>query len=78
MARPIALAQMAEQEAVNLTWTYEEVDYPGLDFVILSRSNSQYQGAALAKGGRLAVFHYGGREDLADHLDVLAEAVSKK
>lgn len=75
MARPIALAQMAEQEAVNLTWTYEEVDYPGLDFVILSRSNSQYQGAALAKGGRLAVFHYGGREDLADHLDILAEGI---
>ena len=75
MARPVALAQMAEQEAVNLTWTYEEVDYPGLDFVILSRSNSQYQGAAVCAGGRLAVFHYGGREDLADHLDALAQAV---
>ncbi|NBI09456.1 DUF2812 domain-containing protein [Colidextribacter sp. OB.20] len=76
MARPVALAQMAEQEAVNLTWTYEEIDYPGLDFVILSRSNSQYQGVAVAKGGRLAVFHYGGREDLADHLDALAKAVN--
>lgn len=75
MARPVALAQMAEQEAVNLTWTYEEIDYPGLDFVILSRSDSQYQGAAVARGGRLAVFHYGGREDLAEHLDVLAEGV---
>lgn len=75
LARPIALSQMAEQEAVNLTWTYEEAEYPGLDFVILSRSNSQYQGAALARGGRLAVFHYGGREDLADHLDVLAAGV---
>ena len=75
LARTIALSQMAEQEAINLTWTYEEVEYPGLDFVILSRSNSQYQGAALAKGGRLAVFHYGGREDLADHLDALAEGV---
>ena len=76
MARPVALAQMAEQEAVNLTWTYEEIDYPGLDFVILSRSNSQYQGAAVAKGGRLAVFHYGGRENLANHLDALAKAVN--
>ena len=75
MARPVALAQMAEQEAVNLTWTYEELTYPGLDFVILSRSNSQYQGAAVCAGGRLAVFHYGGREDLADHLDALAQAV---
>ena len=75
MARPIALAQMAEQEAVNLTWTYEELTYPGLDFVILSRSNSPYQGAAVCAGGRLAVFHYGGREDLADHLDALAQAV---
>ena len=75
MARPVALAQMAEQEAVNLTWTYEELTYPGLDFVILSRSNSPYQGAAVCAGGRLAVFHYGGREDLADHLDALAQAV---
>lgn len=75
MARPVALAQMAEQEAVNLTWTYEETEYPGLDFVILSRSDSQYQGAAVARGGHLAVFHYGGREELADHLDVLASAV---
>ena len=75
MARPVALAQMAEQEAMNLTWTYEELEYPGLDFVILSRSDSQYQGAAVCAGGRLAVFHYGGREDLADHLDALAQAV---
>ena len=76
LARPVALAQMARQEAVNLTWTYEEIDYPGLDFVILSRSDSQYQGAAVCRGGRLAVFHYGGREDLANHLDALAAAVN--
>ena len=75
MARPVALAQMAEQEAVNLTWTYEELTCPGLDFAILSRSDSQYQGAAVARGGHLAVFHYGGKEDLAEHLDVLAAAV---
>lgn len=76
MARPVALAQMAEQEAINTTWTYEELEYPGLDFVILSRSDSpQYQGAAVAKGGRLAVFHYGGREDLAGHLEEIVEMV---
>ncbi|MCI9156159.1 MAG: DUF2812 domain-containing protein [Lawsonibacter sp.] len=76
MARTMALSQLAQLELVNLTWTYEEVDWPGLDLVILSRSNSQYQGAAVCRGGRLAVFRYGGREDLANHLDILAAAVS--
>lgn len=77
LARPIALSQMAELEAINLTWTYEEVEYPGLDFVLLARSVGDDIGkiAAVAKGGRVAVFRYSGREDLANHLDVLAEAV---
>lgn len=77
LARPIALSQMAELEAINLTWTYEEVEYPGLDLALLARSgeDSVRTIAAVAKGGRVAVFRYSGREALADHLDVLAEGV---
>lgn len=77
LARTIALSQMAELEAINLTWTYEEVEYPGLDFVLLARSEEDgiRTIAAVAKSGRVAVFRYSGRENLADHLNVLAEAV---
>lgn len=77
LARTIALSQMAELEAVNLTWHCEELEYPGLDFVFLARSVGDDIGkiAAVAKGGRVAVFRYSGREDLAGHLDVLAEGV---
>ena len=76
LARPVARAQMDFFRLVNLTWSYEEVDYPGLDLVILANEpDGIFQMAAVAKGGRLAVFRYAGVEDLEDHLDLLAQAV---
>ena len=52
------------------------MDYPGTDFVILAHpEDGVWQMAALGKGGKVAVFRYAGQEDLAEHLDVLAELV---
>lgn len=76
LARPVAQSQMDQDRAVNLYWTYEELSYPGLDFVILaSEPRGVYQGLALGKGGHVAVFHYGGVEQLTDHLELLATMV---
>lgn len=76
LARPVAQAQMYRDRAVNLYWTYEELSYPGLDFVILATEpRGVYQGLALGKGGRVAVFHYGGAEQLTEHLELLAAMV---
>jgi len=76
MARPAARSVMDAKRLVNLHWLYEEVSHPGADFVILARATTEpYQMAALGKGGKVAVFRYGGGEDLADHLDLLAEMV---
>ena len=76
LARPVAKAQMDLYRLVNLRWTYEEMDYPGTDFVILAHpEDGVWQMAALGKGGKVAVFRYAGQEDLAEHLDVLAELV---
>lgn len=75
-ARSVARSQMNRDRAVNLYWTYEELSYPGLDFVILAtESRGVYQGLALGKGSRVAVFHYGGVERLTDHLELLATMV---
>lgn len=77
LARPVARAQMDQDRAVNLHWTYEELSYPGLDFVILATEpDGIWQGLALGRGGRVAVFHYGGMEDLTDHLDMLSAMVT--
>ena len=77
LARPVAKSQMDHDRAVNLYWTYEELSYPGLDFVILATEpDGIWQGLALGKGGRVAVFHYGGMEDLTDHLDLLSTMVT--
>lgn len=76
LARPVAQSQMNQDRAVNVYWTYEELSYPGLDFVIsATEPDGIYQGLALGKGGRVAVFHYGGAEQLTDHLDLLAAMV---
>lgn len=77
LARPVAKAQMDLYRAVNLTWTYRDIDWPGTDFVILAEnsSDSTFQMAAIARGGRVAVFRYSGMENLEDHLDKLAETV---
>ena len=59
-----------------LRCTYEEVNYPGTDFVILARPEEHvWQMAALGEGSKVAVFRYAGQEDLAQHLGVLAQIV---
>ena len=57
-------------------WSYEEVEVPNLDFVILAdEPDGIWQMIAMGKGNQVAVFRYGGREDLSEHLDLLASAV---
>lgn len=77
MARMVAESQLDRMRLINLYWEYEEIEYPGLDFVILGETaGGAWQMAALAKDGRVAVFRYGGREKLADHLDLLDDMVT--
>ena len=76
LAQPIARAQMDDYRLVNLWWEYEEVDWPGLDFVILATARDEpWQMAAVGRSGKVAVFRYAGQERLGDHLDLLAEMV---
>lgn len=78
MARGVAEAQLETYRLVNIMWSYEEVDYPGLDFAILAKAeDSSWQMAAAGSGGQVAVFRYLGAEDLADHLEELAEIVTQ-
>ena len=77
LARPVADSQMDRYRAVNLYWTYEELNYPGLDFAILATEpDGIHQGLALGNGSRVAVFRYSGMEKLSDHLEQLASMVS--
>lgn len=76
LAEPVARAQLDLYRLVNLHWDYEELQWPGTDFVILATVEDEpWQMAAVGRGGRVAVFRYAGQEDLADHLDLLAETV---
>lgn len=76
MARPVALAQLDEYRLVNLRWSYEELDVPGLDFAILAdEPEGIWQMAALGRGGRVAVFRYAGEEKLEEHMEFLASMV---
>ena len=76
LAQPAARAQMDLYRLVNLYWDYEEVDWPGTDFVILATvEDDPWQMAAVGRGSRVAVFCYAGVEKLSDHLDLLAEMV---
>lgn len=76
LARPVAEAQLDQFRLVNLRWTYQQVQHPGLDLVILAdEPDGIWQMAAVSSGRRLAVFRYAGQERLADHLDALAAAV---
>lgn len=77
MARPVALAQLDEYRLVNLRWSYEELDVPGLDFAILAEEpEGVWQMAALGRGGRVAVFRYAGEEKLEEHMELLASMVA--
>lgn len=71
LARATAKSQMEIFHAVNLDWTFQEMSYPGADLVLIAESNRNSQMAAVAVGGRLAVYSYNGAESLADHVDVL-------
>ena len=72
----MAKSQLDVYRAINLYWTYEEVDYPGTDFVILVQADSGiWQMAALGNGKHVAVFSYGGQKKLVDYLDLLASMV---
>ena len=76
LARPVAEAQLDVFRLVNVTWSYTEATFPGLDFVILAdEPDGIWQMAALGKGGNVAVFRYAGREDLSGHLETLAALV---
>ena len=75
LARPVAEAQLDLYRLVNLRWTYEEIEVPGLDFVILAKPKGEdkvWQMLALGRSRDVAVFRYGGPEDLREHLDVLS------
>ena len=76
LASTVAKIQLAEYRLVNLQWEYEEVDYDGLDFVIIGEANDTvYQLLALGKGDRVAVFLYGGLEKLRENIPLLATMV---
>ena len=76
LARPVAEAKLDTYRLINLMWSYEEVEVPDLDFVILAdEPDGIWQMIAMGKDNRVAVFRYGGREDLSEHLDLLASAV---
>ena len=77
LARPVARAQLDSYRLVNLYWSYEEVDWPSADFVILATvEDNPWQMAAVGRGGRVAVYQYAGVEKLADHLELLANLVA--
>ena len=76
MAQSVAEAQMEQYRLVNVRWSYEYVDYSDLEFVIIANEpNEIWQMAALGKGGKVAVFRYGGQEKLRDHLDLLSTLI---
>ncbi|MFZ7101513.1 MAG: DUF2812 domain-containing protein [Peptococcaceae bacterium] len=77
MSRSVAKSRLDAYRLINLCWTYEEADYPGTDFVILAQEDGGvWQMAALGSGKHVAVFRYGGQEQLADHLDLLSNMVN--
>lgn len=76
MAESVAKAQMEQYRLVNLRWSYEYIDDPDLDFVIIANEpNGIWQMVALGKGKKVVVFRYGGQEKLRDHLELLSTLV---
>ena len=74
--RSVAESQIDLYRLINVKWTYEEVSYPGTDFVILAHGDGRvWQMAALGRGNQVAVFRYAGQEKLSDHLDLLSKMV---
>ena len=64
---------MEQYRLVNLSWSYETLEQPGLDFVLLAREpEGLWQMAALGRGGQVAVYLYCGQEQLRGHLDLLS------
>lgn len=79
LARPVAEAQLDTYRLINLMWSCEDVEVSGADFVILAdEPNGIWQMVAIGKDNRVAVFRYGGREELSEHLDLLVSAVNKE
>ena len=79
LARPVAEAQLDAYRLVNLEWSYEELSYPGLDFVIhATETDGIWQMLAIGKNNSIAVFRYAGKEWLPDHLRTLSETVVQK
>ena len=76
MAPWVARSQMELFRAVNLRWTFQEVDYPGADYVLLADSSRNSQMAALAREGHLVVYCYNGAENLLEHLDLLFQPIA--
>ena len=76
LAKPVAQSQTDRNRAVNVYWTYEELSYPSLDFLILATEPAGIcQCLALGSDVCFAVFHYSGVEQLTDHLDILTTMV---
>ncbi|NBI66186.1 DUF2812 domain-containing protein [Pseudoflavonifractor sp. 60] len=77
LARTIAMSQLAQLELMNLRWSYEELSHPELDFVVVARAENhpEWQMAAAGRDGHVVALLYGGRENLTDHLDMLAAAL---
>lgn len=77
LSRSVAKSQMNSYRLVNVKWTYEEVAYPGTDFVILAHVDDRvWQMAAIGCGNQVAVFRYAGQEKLADNLDLLCGMIT--
>ena len=81
LSRSMAESKMDDFQWMNGPWETTELEYEGLDFVILAHEDLEdddaipYQVLAIGKGSRVAVFEYRGYELLEEHLDILAELV---
>lgn len=76
LARPVAESQMNAYRLVNLQWNYEDLAVEHLDFAVLaSEPGNTWKMLALGKDNQVAVYRYKGRENLREHLELLAEIV---
>lgn len=77
MSRAAAEAELDRMRPFDRYCVYEELEVPGLDFVILGGA-PQWDGqmAALGHGSWAAVFCYQGEEDLREHIALLSSMVT--